>query len=242
VTGPAEIVIAPVAAIEARRIAGRWDWADANRARIAAHWAGLTCANPSLYDGRVLVRRRQELRDGLLRLDYVETDFSSFIAFRDFGFPDPTAGNGFAAAALRAADGTWLLGRMGAHTANAGRIYFPSGTPDPDDVLPDGTVDLAGSVMRELAEETGLGPDDVSVTGQWTVVFAGARTAMLRDVRVPGPAEAVRDRIRAFLAGQEMPELSDIHLARTCDDIDEDAMPPFIQAFLRASFRGELPG
>src|SRR5205823_1340417 len=114
---------APVARIEARRVAGPWDWADANRARVAAHWADLTHANPSLYNGRVLVRRRQDLRDGLLRLSYVETGYASFIAFRDFGFPDPTTGNGFALAALRAADGTWLLGRMGAHTANAGRIY-----------------------------------------------------------------------------------------------------------------------
>ncbi len=127
------IVVTPVRAVAARRIAGAWDWAEANRDRIAAHWAGLTRANPLLYNGRVLVRRRQELSGDSLSLDYVETDYASFIAFRDFGFPDPTTGNGFAMAALRAGDGAWLLGRMGGHTANAGKIYFPAGTPDPDD-------------------------------------------------------------------------------------------------------------
>ena len=230
------IVVTPVRGVAARRIAGAWDWAEANRDRIAAHWAGLTRANPSLYNGRVLVRRRQELSGDSLSLDYVETDYASFIAFRDLGFPDPTTGNGFAMAALRAGDGAWLLGRMGGHTANAGKIYFPAGTPDPDDVLPDGTVDLAGSVMRELAEETGLAADAIERTERWTAVFAGARTAMMREVRAPGSAEAVRDRIRAFLAGEPTPELADIHIVRAPDDIDAQAMPPFMQAFLHARF------
>ena len=233
------IVVTPVKRIAARRIAEAWDWAEANRDRVAAHWAGLTRANPSLYNGRVLVRRRQELSGDSLSLDYVETDYASFIAFRDLGFPDPTTGNGFAMAALRAGDGAWLLGRMGGHTANAGKIYFPAGTPDPDDVLPDGTVDLAGSVMRELTEETGLAAEDVAITDRWTAVFAGARTAMMREVRAPGSAEAVRNRIRAFLAGEQTPELADICIVRTPDDIDPEAMPPFMQAFLRFSFTGE---
>ncbi len=86
---------------------------------------------------------------------YLETRFSRFIAWRDFGFPDRTMRNCFAMAALRAADGAFLLGVMGAHTANAGKVYFPAGTPDLDDVVGD-RVDLAGSVARELGEETGL--------------------------------------------------------------------------------------
>jgi len=232
------IVVMPVRRIEARSLTGGWDWAEANRDRVAAHWAELTRANPSLYNGRVLVRRRQELSGDRLSLDYVETDYASFIASRDFGFPDPATGNGFAMAALRAGDGAWLLGGMGGHTANAGKIYFPAGTPDPDDVLPDGTVDLAGSVMRELTEETGLAAEDVAITDRWTAVFAGARTAMMRELRAPGTAEAVRARIRAFLAGERTPELADICIVRTPDDIDPEAMPPFMQAFLRSSFAG----
>ena len=62
---------------------------------------------------------------------YFETDFAAFLAWRDWGFPDESVFNGFGMGALRCTDGAYVLGEMGAHTANAGRIYFPSGTPDP---------------------------------------------------------------------------------------------------------------
>jgi 8-oxo-dGTP pyrophosphatase MutT (NUDIX family) len=233
VTDLGEVVVAPVSSIEARRLDADWPWARENRDLVDAHWRRLTAANPALYKGRVLIRRTQALVDRHLSLGYVETDYASFIAFRDHGFPDPTAGNSFALAALRAGDGAWLLGRMGDHTANAGKVYFPAGTPDPEDVLPDGTVDLAGSVLRELAEETGLIAEEVEVTDRWTAVFAGARTAMMREIRVPGSAEAERERIRAFLAGEKCPELADICIVRSPEDIDPAAMPLFMQAFLR---------
>jgi 8-oxo-dGTP pyrophosphatase MutT (NUDIX family) len=228
-----DILVTPVAAIEARCIGEDWPWARDHRDFIAAHWADLTRANPALYNGRVLVRRGQTLIEGRLTLDYAATDYASFIAFRDKGFPDPTTGNGFAMAALKAEDGAYLLGRMAEHTANAGKVYFAAGTPDPGDVLPDGTVDLAGSVLRELEEETGLTPADVEPTNLWTVAFAGARTAMMREIRVPGSAEAVRARILRFLQRERTPELSDIHIVRGRSDIDPQAMPPFMQAFLR---------
>jgi len=233
VTDLAGITVTPVKSITAHRLDQPWPWAEEHRRLIESHWAGLTRSNPALYNGRILVRRGQSLREGSLSLDYVETDYASFIAFRDHGFPDPTSGNGFAMAALRSADEVYLLGRMADHTANAGKVYFPSGTPDPGDVRSDGTVDLAGSVVRELEEETGLRSEDLELTDSWVATFAGARTAMMREVRVRAPADAVRERIREFLRREERPELDDIRIVRSTADIDPEAMPPFMQAYLR---------
>jgi 8-oxo-dGTP pyrophosphatase MutT (NUDIX family) len=233
VTTLQDVVVKPVSSIEARLLHEDWPWARENRDLIDAHWRRLTAQNPSLYRGRVLVRRDQRLVNGCLSLGYVETDYGSFIAFRDHGFPDPTSGNTFAMAALRTSDGAYVLGEMGPHTANAGKVYFPAGTPDMGDVLSDGTVDLAGSVMRELEEETGLKPDEVEATGKWDVVFAGGRTALMRHVRVAMRADELQARIRAFIAREARPELADVRIVRTAEDIDEDAMPVFMQGYLR---------
>jgi 8-oxo-dGTP pyrophosphatase MutT (NUDIX family) len=140
--------------------------------------------------------------------------------------------------ALLCADGAFVLGEMGQHTSNAGRIYFPSGTPDLDDIR-DGTVDISGSVTRELEEETGLSPGEYESEPHWHCVYTGPAVAMIRMLRVDMPADAVRDRIVANLAAQHQPELSAIHLVRGVHDLTS-AMPRFVAAFLEAQFASQL--
>lgn len=210
-----------------------WEWADAEQDAIAAHWAALSVRNATLFDGRVLISWRFDIADGILSGACLETDFSKFLAWRDFGFPDQTKTNIFAMAALRAADGAYLLGVMGEHTSNPGRIYFPAGTPDPEDVV-DGRVDLAGSVVRELTEETGLGMDDVTIGEGFTAIQRGRRLAVMRDVIAAGSADDVRARVRDNLARMEEDELSDLFIVRSVRDLDPARMPDFIIAFLTA--------
>src|SRR5713226_8995453 len=99
----------------------------------------------------------------------IDAHFASFLAWRDWGFPDGGVFNGFGMGALRCSDGAFVLGEMGEHTANAGRIYFPSGTPDLDDIR-DGAVDISGSIAREVLEETGLAPADQRAASAWDCV------------------------------------------------------------------------
>jgi hypothetical protein len=212
-----------------------WAFPREEKAWIAEHWAGLKARKPALFDGRVLLLHRFAIEDGVFRGAYLETSYSTFIAFRDRGFPDPGKRNCFAMAALSAADGPFLLGEMGPHTANAGAVYFAAGTPDPSDVVGD-RVDLEGSVLRELEEETGLSAGEVDVAPGWTAVMGDGRIALMKPVKARLPAEALRRRILAFLAEDAEPELAGVHLVDSPQDILVDRIPAFQQAFLRYAF------
>src|SRR4030088_2577384 len=148
-----DIPIIPLTRLDLRFEPAPWPFARERRVDIDAHFTRLRLEKPEIWNGRVLLMRRGEIQDGVLAGAYLETDFASFIAWRDWGFPDTTVRNCFAMAALRSSDGAFLLGIMGSHTATAGQIYFAAGTPDPNDIAGD-SVDLERGVMRELTEET----------------------------------------------------------------------------------------
>ena len=152
-------VIHRVSALDLAVEAWTWPFAETRRAEIAAHFADKQREKPAMWNGRVLLGRNPVFSGDRFSASYFETDFASFLAWRDWGFPDRAVFNGFGMGALRCADGAFVLGEMGQHTSNAGRIYFPSGTPDLDDIR-DGAVDISGSVARELEEETGLAPGE----------------------------------------------------------------------------------
>lgn len=229
------ITIAPVDHLDLVVEPRRWPFADERRADIDAHFAARRRRTPAIWNGRVLLLDSWRLADATLRGRFFETAFADFVAWRDWGFPDRTVTNCFGMAALRAADGAFLLGVMAAHTVNAGRIYFPAGTPDLSDIV-DGRVDLAGNVTRELAEETGLTPADIDVAPGWHAVLAGAGIAMMRLVDVRQTAADLRACILEHLARQSEPELADIRIVRAPCDFDP-MMPDFVTAFLTHAWR-----
>jgi 8-oxo-dGTP pyrophosphatase MutT (NUDIX family) len=120
---------------------------------------------------------------------------------------------------------------MSAHTANAGRIYFPAGTPDPSDAA-GGRLDLDASVMRELTEETGLGADDIAPEPGWSIIFDRQMIACLKPMRLKLQRTTALARIADHIAREKHPELARIHVAASRDDIVAERMPLFIQAYL----------
>ena len=170
---------------------------------------------------------------------YFETDFASFLAWRDWGFPDSSVRNVFPQAALLSVDGAFLLGKMAAHTANPGHVYFPSGTPDLNDVDGD-RVDVGAGLLRELEEETGITAADVAVEPGWTAVFDGPRIALIRIVRSAEPAIALRERILGNLAASADPELADVLVVRSPADHDPH-MTAYVTAYLDHFWRRQPP-
>jgi 8-oxo-dGTP pyrophosphatase MutT (NUDIX family) len=212
-----------------------WEWAEQRRAEIDAFFADIQRKNPALWNGRVLLMYRHVVSNGVFEGDYLETDYASFIAWRQWG-GHAGVRDCFSAAALVSSDGAVLLGEMAPHTANAGKIYFPSGTPDPSDIV-DGQVDLAGSVERELKEETGLDIADFSVEPGWIAVVDGALIVQVKTLRSSEPADVLRVRMLAHLASEREPELSEIRIVRGPRDYTA-AMLPFVTAWLDAFFGG----
>ncbi|WP_439496663.1 NUDIX hydrolase [Bosea sp. (in: a-proteobacteria)] len=211
-----------------------YDWAFArqNEAAIAAHWAAISAGKPAMFNGRIMLQHRAAIEGGVFRAGYFETDYAAFMTWRDAGHPGATIRNGFAMAALRATDGAFLCGRMGEHTANPGKIYFAAGTPDREDLRADGRLDLAGSVTRELCEETGLSLDEIAVGAGWTAVILPGRIAFMRPVALAWPAAEARALMLSRIARQAEPELSDIVIIRSADDCDGLDMPPFMRRYL----------
>jgi hypothetical protein len=227
-------VIHRVTTLDLRLQPRPWPFAENKRTEIDAHFAILQREKPQIWNGRVLLARDPDFSGERLRANYFETDFASLLAWRDWGYQDKDVFNGFGMGAMRSADGAFVLGEMGPHTANAGRIYFPAGTPDLDD-LSDGKVDIAGNISREIEEETGLMPADYDATAHWDCVVVDTMIAIIKVLDVALSGEALRARIEANLARQTQPELCAIHLVRGVSDLTP-AMPRFVTAFIEQYF------
>jgi len=211
-----------------------WAFAAERRADIDAWFAARQSEKPALWNGRVLLAHDHAIADDVFRASYLETDYASFAAWRAWGRPAAAVCDCFGAAAIVSADGAFLLGVMGAHTLNAGRAYFPCGTPDSADIV--GTsVDLAASVRRELEEETGLDAAEFSPEPGWTTVFDGALIAHIKVLRSSEGAAALRARVLSHLTRERQPELADIRMVRDLADVDA-AMPRFVTTFLEQRF------
>ena len=212
-----------------------WPFAHQRRDEIARHFAAVQRKNPALWNGQILLLHDHAVEDGVFRGAYLECDFASFIAWRDWDFPDTAVRNCFAMGVLQSSDGAFVLGVMGTHTANAGKIYFPGGTPEPRDVI-GGSVDLTRNMLRELTEETGIAAGELELTDGWYIVLDGPRIALLKIAHARETAEVLRTRILDHLAREPQPELSGVRIVRRRADLDP-MMPGYVVAFLEYLWR-----
>ncbi len=157
--GPADgdgIAIRAISGAGLMHEAGGWAFAERERARIDAYWQELVARNPKLWNGDILMGFDPAIADGRLTARLRSSDYASYVAWRDWGFADAAAWNCFGTPVIMSNDKALLYGVMAGYTLNAGLAYPPSGTLEGSDIGPGGLVDLAGSMTREVREETGL--------------------------------------------------------------------------------------
>lgn len=224
------MTVRPVDRLDLRFEPKPWRFAEQRRTEIDAHFLAAQRANPKLWNGRVLLMEKYEIADGALHGSFFETDYASFHAWLRWGRPPAGAYDCFGAAAVQASDGAFLLARMAAHTANAGHVYFPCGTPDPSD-LRDGAVDFDHSIRRELLEETGLDAALLVPDPGWIIVEESARVVAYKILRAREPGDLLRQQVEKHMAGESVSELAAIKLVRGPADIAAE-MPDYVRTFL----------
>ena len=221
----------PVTALDLRCSGGAWAFETANREAIARHWALVTAANPRLWNGRTLICTQGQVEQGTFRAELAEIDYASFVAWRDWGRPDNSVVNCFGVPAVFSSDGALLIGVMSGSTLNAGKAYPPSGSLEPKDVRPDGTVDILANMRTELLEETGL--DLAQATpGPMAVIFEGPRLAVVQRFDMALSFAAMERHFAAHAASDPHGELSAIEALRHASQIDS-RMPGYVAELLR---------
>jgi 8-oxo-dGTP pyrophosphatase MutT (NUDIX family) len=242
------IEILDVDRLDCRFVDHRWAFAQERAADIQRHWEERRRANPALYDGSVLLACRVERATSengarALRMTFFKTRFSTFLAWREFGWPDQTIYNCFSMPAARACDGAYLLGEMGPTHSFAGQLYFPCGTPDPSDIVAGGGVDLAGSLVRELAEETGLDASEAHPSAGWTAIFDRQHVACIKRLDFDATSHVLLSKVRDFIAAESAPELADAHMISSLKALADPRLPQFMVAYLTRALGGadEIP-
>ncbi len=223
-----------VADVDLRVDVEDWPWAMARRAQVLAHFERKRAANPAYFNGQTFILAAHSLAANVFRASYAPADFASYLFWRDAGFPENGVRDGFGSAILRSAEGHVLLGRQAAGNVNAGSAYLPGGFIDRQDVRADGRIDIDGSVMREIEEETGLDPGRLDRVAGYRLSCAGPLISIGIEFRSRQGSEEMRAAVLAHLAQEAKPELVDIVVIRRPGDLAGANVPDYTRRAVMA--------
>lgn len=176
-----------------------------NHSAAQHHWERVVADNPALFDGTVMLHSSMDRRPGLLSTLAHPVPFSTFLYWRSL--PDVEATwHLFGAPLIVSSDNRVLLIRMAASTANAGRIYSPSGSLDPADKRGD-RLDIDGNMHREVHEETGLDLAAARADATYRILVFGMIVVVVKRYVFDRSAADLIDAVRAHIAASDTPEI-----------------------------------
>ena len=213
-----------------------WRFAEDNRDAILAHWQNARARNPNYFNGTIqLIDGIDRAADGI-NAQLLRTDFMSYLYWRESGWPEAGVLDGFGSALIRSHDGDILLGRQCEGHVNAGLTYLPGGFIDARDVNVDGSIDIRGSVARELLEETGLGPGAVTPEAGYYLTETGPNVSLAVSYVARAGTSELKKTIEDHIRAEANPELAGIVVIRQKSDLEGLSMAHYARVLVTALF------
>lgn len=222
---------------DVRVLPGPLGYRERNEAAIADNWQRERAANPTLFDGEIYLAEEAVLENGVLRAGFQRTSFATLMYWRrDAERVRPW--HIFGVGVIVSGEGHLIAARMGAQNAVAGRVYFPAGSIDDNDI-DGGRVDYDANMRREVGEETGLDLADAKAEATLNLVTGNRSIALFRRYRFDAPAAELVARIECHLAQEAEPELAAI-IPVTGAGMMGEATPSYVKAFADWHFSEKL--
>ncbi|QLF70772.1 NUDIX domain-containing protein [Peteryoungia desertarenae] len=231
---PVDGAVLPIDGYQLKVLEGRHPIEKAHAEAIAANWQLEQRANPSLYNGELILQERISLEGRQIHARGYVADYASFLWWRKVP-GRPGACHLFGYPVLVSSDGALIAVRMSDHTANPGQVYFAAGSVEPVDVVA-GECDLAGNMAREVLEETGLSLSEAKTDGQLYASYRTRRLTLFQLFHFSDSADQLIARIRKHAQECGEKEISDA-VAITSADLSLHRYNPAMQALLQWYFR-----
>ncbi len=209
-----------------------WAFASEHRDVIDAHWGQAQAENPSFFNGAIFLMKDIDVADDVFTASFVKTDFKSFLYWKSCGFPEAGVWDGFGSALLRSAEGHVVLGRQTLGHINSGLTYLPGGFIDQRDVGADGSIDISASIAREVKEETGLDASEMDLQPGFYLTRLGRQISVAAEYRSHLPADDLRARMLAHIAGEKEPELAEVVIVTRPPDVGDEAFAAYARVLL----------
>jgi hypothetical protein len=204
----------------------RWPFERENAGKVVRFWKRAVEERPALHDGTVYILTSWSLESGRFSGAVQPTSYSSFLFWREQGYPEIGARNCFGSAVVRSREGYLLFGRMAPHTSTSGLVYPPGGSFGIEDAR-GGTIDVETNIRRELHEETGLEAAAANRAPGYLLIQEGPRISLAAELTYDLPAAELRQAIMTFIETTDDPELDDIVVFRRKSFARHHRMPPY---------------
>ena len=222
--------------VDVRVVPGELSYSEANSQAIAANWQRATAANPTLFDGEMYLAPQAHLNEGVFEAGFKRTSFATLMYWRDDrGSERPW--HIFGVGVIVSSEGHLIAARMSAHNAVAGRVYFPAGSIDDNDIVGD-RADYETNVAREVREETGIDLGKAEAEPSMHLVSADGSIALFRRYYFDLSTAELLQQIEVNLARQAQPELSEI-IPVTQAGMMGQSTPSYVRAFADWHFENQ---